>query len=310
MKLLTVFYDQTFLKHGSGQFHPESPARLKPVIEACESFSDIDIIRECRRAERDEIELVHTREYFDYIESVPGESVMLDPDTYFGPDSFEVSLKAAGAVIEAVRYVSEGDKRRAFCAVRPPGHHAEAGKAMGFCIFNNIAIGAAFALTSNLAERVAIIDWDVHHGNGTQNMFYDNPDVLYISLHQYPYYPGSGSENETGDGDGDGSNLNIPMRQGANDEQYKIAFQEKVLPAIENYRPDLLMVSAGFDAHRDDPLAGVDLSTEMFGIMTRMLVDQAVKHCRGRIVSVLEGGYNPDVLRDSMKIHLKELLNG
>jgi acetoin utilization deacetylase AcuC-like enzyme len=306
--LLKVFGDQAFARHETGPLHPESPARFKTIMEALEHLPGVEIASSCPEASRSDIELIHNRAYFDLIASLPSnKQVMLDPDTAFSPATFEAALKAAGAVIEAVKYVFRADNNRAFCPVRPPGHHALPDKAMGFCIFNNIAIGAASAINREIAGKIAIVDWDVHHGNGTQHSFYASSDVLYISLHQYPHYPGTGSASEIGEGEGKGFTLNIPMASGSDDDVYREAFRKAIIPAIENYRPDLIMISAGFDSHRDDPLAGIRLSTGMYGEMTRMLLKQAKKYCRGRIVSTLEGGYNLNALADSVKLHLQVL---
>jgi acetoin utilization deacetylase AcuC-like enzyme len=178
---------------------------------------------------------------------------------------------------------------------------------MGFCIFNNIAIGVAYTIGRGLAEKVAIVDWDVHHGNGTQNAFYTTNKVLYISLHQYPFYPGTGASYETGEAEGKGFTLNLPMMAGSGDEEYRQAFDDKIIPAIDNFKPDLLMISAGFDAHKNDPLAGIELSTDFYTEMTEIIVEMAKQHCYGRIVSTLEGGYSLNVLADSVKAHLKVL---
>ena len=279
-------------------------------MEVCRSVKGAEITGECRPATRAEIELVHKPSYYEYIANLAGQHAMLDPDTEISPGSFEASLKAAGAVMQAVDFVSLNKGNRAFCSVRPPGHHAEADYAKGFCIFNNIAVGAAYALKNRLTSKVAIVDWDVHHGNGTQHAFYSSPDVLYISLHQYPFYPGTGSRDERGVGEGEGFTLNIPMPYGVDDNEYREAFHGQVLPAIEAYKPELLMMSAGFDGHRDDPLASIRLSSSMYGEMTRILVTAAVKYCKYGVVSVLEGGYNLKALKESVSEHLKELADG
>lgn len=308
--MLAVYNDPIFLKHQAGPGHPESPIRLEVIMRVCGSISGLHVIHQCQPSPQEYIELIHKREYVDYLKGLKGDYLyMLDPDTAFSPFSLEASFKAAGAVIEAVCFVFSAENNRAFCAVRPPGHHAESDKGMGFCIFNNIAIGSAYAINEGLANKVAIVDWDVHHGNGTQHAFYTEPKVLYISLHQYPYYPGTGSFDETGEAEGKGFTINLPMVAGSGDEEYRQAFNDKILPAIDDFKPDLLMISAGFDAHRNDPLAGIELSTDFYAEMTKMLVDLAKKHCHGRIVSVLEGGYDLNVLADSVKVHLEILLN-
>ena len=215
--------------------------------------------------------------------------------------------KAAGGVVCAVESVMAGEVRKVFCAVRPPGHHAERDRSMGFCIFNNIAIGAACAVKRHKLEKAAIVDWDLHHGNGTQNAFYDTSHVLYISLHQSPYYPGTGSTFEIGEGGGKGYTLNIPMEAGSSDDEYRGAFSNLVIPALRDFQPEILFISAGFDAHRDDPLGDMNLTTGFFGEMTRLLKIIADEFCNGRLISVLEGGYNLQALRESVTLHIEEL---
>jgi acetoin utilization deacetylase AcuC-like enzyme len=307
--LLRIYYDPAFLLHDAGIAHPESPRRLEAIMAAARTITGAQIIQNCRRATFEEIELVHTPAYTRQLRNISSDSiVMLDPDTAFSPHSMDAALKAAGSIMQAIDFVFENSGNRAFCAVRPPGHHAEPDTPMGFCIFNNIAVGAAYALKNKLADKIAIVDWDVHHCNGTQKIFYKSPRVLVISLHQYPFYPGSGGSFETGEEAGLGYTINLPMRPGAGDPEYRQAFDEIILPAINNYKPELLMISAGFDAHKDDPLAYINLSTAFYGEMTTMLADKANNLCRGRIVSVLEGGYDLNVLYDCAKIHL-EMLN-
>lgn len=308
MEKLGILFDPIYLKHDPGPLHPESPQRLLAVEEAIKGLDFPLAAIGARPATRDELALIHTRKYIDYILNMKvTEVTYLDPDTAVGPRSQEAALKAAGGVIEAVDRIMRDELKCAFCAVRPPGHHAEPDKAMGFCIFNNIAIGAAHALSRWRLNRVAIIDWDLHHGNGTQDAFYDTDEVLYISLHQYPFYPGTGAESDKGEEKGLGFTVNIPMVPGSSDEDFRSAFQEIIIPALANYRPELLMISAGFDAHRDDPLGGLYLTSEFFGEMTSMLCEIASQYCKGRIVSVLEGGYNLQALKESVTIHLKEL---
>ncbi|MEE9553211.1 MAG: histone deacetylase [candidate division Zixibacteria bacterium] len=302
-----IVIDPAYFDHDTGPGHPESVERLKAVQDGLDSISNTIAIG-AREATRDELLMVHTPEYVDKILNMEiTEIEMLDPDTAVSPGSKKAALKAVGGVLEAVKYVLDGSIGQAFCAVRPPGHHAEQDKAMGFCLFNNIAIGAAYALKLPDIERVAIIDWDIHHGNGTQNAFYDSKDVLYISLHQFPFYPGTGSSLETGEGAGKGYTVNIPMSPGLGVEDYRDAFDVTIMPALEDFKPGLILISAGFDAHRDDPLGQIDLTSLYYGEMTSILKEFARSHCKSRIVSVLEGGYNMQALRDSVKIHLKEL---
>jgi acetoin utilization deacetylase AcuC-like enzyme len=304
-----ILFDPVFLLHDPGPAHPESPKRLLAVEEGIK-LSDIPLVAiPARPASRMELCLVHTPEYVDYILNMKIDGIVqLDPDTAISEHSPEAARRAAGGVIEAVDRVMQGELKRVFCAVRPPGHHAEPDHAMGFCIFNNIAIGAAHALSKWDLKRVAIVDWDLHHGNGTQDEFYDTDEVLYISLHEFPFYPGTGRETEQGEGKGLGFNINIPLVAGSSDEDFRSAFQEIIIPALTNYRPELLLISAGFDAHRDDPLGDLYLSSEYFGEMTAILSEIANSSAKGRIISVFEGGYNLQVLRDCISIHLKELV--
>jgi acetoin utilization deacetylase AcuC-like enzyme len=226
------------------------------------------------------------------------------PDTGIGPDSYEVALLSVGGVLTAIDKVMMGKISRVFCAVRPPGHHAEKGRAMGFCIFNNVAIGARYLQGKYSLERVLIIDWDTHHGNGTENAFWSDPTVFYISIHQYPHYPGTGSRLEKGIEAGEGYTLNIPLPAGSGNKEYIEAFNELLVPAINTFSPQFILISAGFDAHQDDPLSGMLLTEDGFEEMTRIILQVAQEHCQGRIVSVLEGGYNLIALSRSVERHL------
>jgi len=303
-----IAYDDCFILHDTGPWHPESPERLRAIMETVNGmnieFEKIDP----REASKDELTLVHDPTYVEAILNLdPRGTVMLDPDTPFSPGTKTAALKAVGAVLDSVDSIIEEKISGAFCPVRPPGHHAEPARAMGFCIFNNIAVGAAYAIAKKGIEKAAIIDWDVHHGNGTQKAFYKSDRVLYVSLHQYPHYPGTGSEGETGTGVGEGYNLNVPMTPGSTDDDYRKAFKDKIIPALDDFQPELIFMSAGFDAHKDDPLAGISLSTEFYGEMTAMLKRVAEKYCEGRIISALEGGYNLDILKKTVALHLTEL---
>jgi acetoin utilization deacetylase AcuC-like enzyme len=303
-----IVYDDSFLLHDTGPWHPESPERLKVARRVIDDMGKNWIDIEARPAMRDELLQVHESGYVDRVLNLETlERVMLDPDTVFSPDSRKAALKAVGGVLEAVDAVMDGGCGRAFCAVRPPGHHAEPGRAMGFCIFNNIAVGAAYALKRDDVQSVVIVDWDLHHGNGTQSIFYDTADVMYVSLHQFPHYPGSGSSSEIGEGDGRGFTLNFPMSPGSDDGDYRKVLTDKILPAIDGFKPQLLLISAGFDAHRDDPLGSINLSSEFFGEMTSMLRKLADKHCGGKMISVLEGGYSSQALGESIRFHLEEM---
>jgi acetoin utilization deacetylase AcuC-like enzyme len=249
---------------------------------------------------------VHAREHVRRMAEMAGRAAALDPDTYTSPESYEIALLAAGAVVDAVEQVMGSSDRAAAALVRPPGHHAERNRAMGFCLFNNAAVGAAHARTLG-AGKVAIVDYDVHHGNGTQHIFEDDPQVLYVSLHQFPYYPGSGNANEIGREAGRGFTVNLPLEVGAVDEDYQVAFAEVVIPVLRQFAPDLLIVSAGFDAHERDPLGGMRVTTPAFGAMTRELKQVADECCGGRIVAAVEGGYDLAALAGSLDAMLAAL---
>jgi len=252
-----------------------------------------------RAATRDELARVHDSEHLQRIAATSGRAVALDPDTFTSPESYEIALAAAGAAVDAVDRVFSGSHSSAFALVRPPGHHAERSRAMGFCLFNNVAIAAAHARTLG-ASRVAIVDYDVHHGNGTQHIFEADPNVLYVSTHQYPYYPGTGAADEIGEGPGEGRTVNLPLEVGATDDDYRVVFEEVILPVVRQFRPEMLLVSAGFDAHERDPLAGMRLTTGAFGAMTQALRGAADECCGGRIVLVVEGGYDLRALAASL----------
>ena len=224
----------------------------------------------------------------------------MDPDTYVSAASYDVALLAAGAAVQAVDIVMSGDQRRVFSLGRPPGHHAERNREMGFCLFNNVAVAARHAIDQYGLSRIAIVDWDVHHGNGTQAIFWEDPNVLFMSLHQYPFFPGTGAHTERGVGRGEGYTFNIPLPAGSGDDLYQQAFTDLVRPALDAFQPELILVSAGFDAHRSDPLAQMQVSTECFAMMADTLNQAALQWCAGRLVLVLEGGYNLQALGDSV----------
>ena len=243
------------------------------------------------RVTHEQLSRVHDVEYLRRISETAGHAVAFDSDTVTSADTYDVALLAAGAAVDGVERVMGGSRTIAFALVRPPGHHAERGRAMGFCFFNNIAVAAAHARTLG-AQRIAIVDYDVHHGNGTQHMFESNPNVLYISTHQYPFYPGTGAADEVGVGAGGGFTVNLPMEAGAVDEDYRIVFAEVVLPVARQFKPDLVLVSAGFDAHERDPLANMRLTTGAFAAMTMELRAVAAECCDERMMLVTEGGYD------------------
>jgi len=304
--ITTLYTHPACLRHLPGPGHPESPARLQAVLEALGSnrFAALDRA-EPPRVTRAQLARVHDDALIDLVfASAPQAGyVRFDADTAMSPDSLEAAQRAAGAVCAAVDALIDGKATRAFCAVRPPGHHATRDTAMGFCLFNNVAVGAAHALARGI-KRVAIIDFDVHHGNGTQDIFWREPRVLYASTHQSPLYPGTGTRAETGAG----NIVNAPLPPGAGSAEFHAAFIHTVLPALHEFEPQLLLISAGFDAHRLDPLADLNLNADDYAWATRELVDIAKKYASGRIVSSLEGGYSLTALRQSTAAHVGALL--
>lgn len=283
--------------------HPEQPARLTAALAAFATGPLSDCPRiEAPRAGREHLLRVHDAAHVDRIFAAAdaGGYRQLDPDTALAPGSMEAALRAAGAVVAAVDAVLTGPHRRAFCAVRPPGHHATRSLAMGFCLFNNIAVGAAHALAAHGLERVAVVDFDVHHGNGTQAVFWDEARVLFASSHQWPLYPGSGRVGESG---GHGNVVNAPLPAGAAGPEFRAAWREQILPRVDAFAPQLILISAGFDGHRDDPLAGLNLIEDDYAWLTTELVSLADQHAQGRIVSALEGGYDLAALTASTRAH-------
>jgi acetoin utilization deacetylase AcuC-like enzyme len=295
------------LRHDPGEGHPESPARLRAVLEALDDprFTQLERV-EAPRVTREQLLRVHEPAYVASIQAnaPQGGSLRLDPDTVMSAASLEAAERAAGAVCAAVDAVMGNETVRAFCAVRPPGHHATPDAAMGFCIFNGIAVGAAHALEAQGLERVAILDPDVHHGNGTQDIFRREPRVLYLSSHQMPLYPGTGARNERGVG----NIVNAPLPPQAGSREFRAAWDDILFPALDDFRPQLLLVSAGFDAHRLDPLAQLQLEAEDYAWITRRLCELANRYAQGRVVSVLEGGYSLEALRECAAAHVAALL--
>jgi len=304
-----IFTHKACYAHDMGYGHPERPERLRAVVAALEEESFADLVWEqAPLALRDQVTRVHPHDHFDTIEHLaPVEGlVQIDGDTAMSPGSFEASLRAAGAVCAAVDEVMTGKARNAFCAVRPPGHHAEPKQAMGFCIFNSVAVGAEQARARHGARRIAVVDFDVHHGNGTQAAFEADADVLYISSHQSPLYPGTGRISERGVG-----NIhNIELPPGAGSREFRQGYEIMLLPALEAFKPELILVSAGFDGHARDPLAQLRLSAEDYAWVTRHLVEIAGRCCGGRLVSTLEGGYDLTALADSTAAHVRALMDG
>ncbi len=296
-----IYTHPACLEHDTGPSHAERPQRLSAVTGALrEAFDGLDW-HEAPRAARDQLLRVHSRELVDLVLGAKPETIVaLDPDTMLSPHSAEAALRAAGAVVAAVDAACSGEAARAFCAVRPPGHHATADTAMGFCLFNNVAVAAAHALERHGLERVAIVDFDVHHGNGTQAIFADDPRVLYASSHQCPLYPGTGAAHERGAG----NIRNAPLPQGAGGQRFRQAWEQALLPAVDEFRPQLVLVSAGFDGHWRDPLAGLQLDADDLAWLTARLSDLARAHAGGRMVSALEGGYDLQALAECSVAHV------
>ena len=343
MKKTGFVYSPVYLKHDTGN-HPECHARLTAIINSIKKDEIKNHLINITPipATVEQISLIHDKEYIHNVKEaceklIPplpplekGGRGELDADTVISEDSYDAALLAAGGVITGVDAVFEGKinpvrkdgalvptpqgvglsngVNNVFCAVRPPGHHAERDRAMGFCLFNNIAIGAKYAQKMYNVKRVFIIDWDVHHGNGTQNAFYNDPAVFYVSLHQEYLFPGTGRSDETGNGDGKGFTMNLPLPHGQGDKEYISLFKKRIYPEIINYKPDLIMISAGFDAHINDPLGSMNITSEGFGKLTDIICEASDKVCKGRIVSVLEGGYNLEALGESVVFHLKSLI--
>jgi acetoin utilization deacetylase AcuC-like enzyme len=305
---LTLFTSPLFGDHLTPPGHPERVERFAVIQAVAAEFRQKGImVEEPRPATDAEIGRIHAAEHVTLIKETAGRAVALDPDTFTSPKTWEAARMAAGAAVSAVEHVlEEGAGARAFALVRPPGHHAEHARAMGFCFFNNIAIAAAHARANGLA-RVAIVDFDVHHGNGTQWSFYDDPAVLFVSSHQYPYYPGTGAAEDVGKGAGTGFTLNLPLSAGATDADYDLAYTRLALPILRQFRPELVLVSAGFDAHMDDPLAGMRLTSAYFGRLMRAIADVADATSQGRLVAITEGGYDLVGLATSLRASIGAL---
>ena len=297
----------TYQNHNTGDGHPEKIDRVSVVIDNFKKLDNKNLVwKKPSKFDRSLLEITHNSDYINFVEkSFPEKGLsFLDGDTIVSPGSKDATSDAVGSIITAIDGVQNKDFKNAFCAVRPPGHHAEKNKAMGFCIYNNVAVGANYLINKYKLNKVAIIDFDVHHGNGTQDIFYDNEKVLYISTHQYPYYPGSGTNDEKGKHN---NILNIPLPAGTTSEEYLNAY-EFVLKKIKEFKPEFILLSAGFDAHKDDPLAQLQLESKDFYNITKRTLELSKQYCDGKVVSILEGGYDLLALQESTEMHVKALL--
>jgi acetoin utilization deacetylase AcuC-like enzyme len=297
---MRVVHSERMVEHDPGSGHPESPARLRAAAQALE-----DVVglwwEEPREATDAELERVHHHAYVTRLRELRGRAVTLDPDTHASAGTIDAAYLAAGAAIQATEAVFDGSTRRSLALVRPPGHHAEADAAMGFCFFNNVAVAAAHARATLGCERVLILDWDVHHGNGTQHIFEERRDVLFMSVHQHPLYPGTGALHEVGRGEGRGYTVNVPFPGGLGDADYLHALRALLVPIADVYRPELVLISAGFDAHDADPLAGMRLTERGYAQMARVVKDVADRYAEGRLVVLLEGGYDLEAMPRSLR---------
>lgn len=306
----TLYYSHAdFLLHDTGISHPESADRLRSIANALDTPEFSGLIRTSPPlGTEQQIRLIHTQSHIDNVlNAIPRHGLRyLDADTVLSPGSDEAALRAVGAACDAVDKILAGEADNAFCAVRPPGHHAESERAMGFCLFNNVAIAAEYARTKHQLKRIAIVDFDVHHGNGTQAAFYEQPAVFYASSHEVPHYPGTGYPSETGVG----NIINVPLAAGESGLEFRQKYSRIILPALRTFKPELLLVSAGFDAHRDDPLASIGLVEDDYRWITQELMEIAGIYCGNKMISILEGGYNLKALGASAAVHVKALLAG
>ena len=303
-----LFSHESSARHDTGQGPPERPDRIRAVMEAlaADRFAALDR-REAPEADLADLDRVHPEGYVErLLAAVPEDGlVRIDPDTVMSPESGEAALRASGAIIAAIDAVAAGAADNAFCAVRPPGHHAEPGRSMGFCLFNNIAVGALHARAAHGLDKIAVVDFDVHHGNGTQAVFESDPGLLFASTHEYPLYPGTGAASETGVG----NVFNVPLASGSGSAEFRAGVEGHILPALREFRPDLILVSAGFDGHARDPLASLRLVEDDYAWITRELCALAGELCGGRLVATLEGGYDLDALAASVSAHVGEMLS-
>ena len=304
-----LFFDRAMIAHDQGPGHPERPERLEAIDDHLrQRFPQLQR-HSAPAADAQDLRRIHDSDYVDEILALRGERAVLDPDTVIGPPSVDAALLAAGCAMAAAESALVDD-RPGFALVRPPGHHAEPSRAMGFCIFNNIAIAAAHALANPGADRVLIVDWDVHHGNGTQDAFYDRGDVLFFSSHQSPFYPGTGAADETGEKDGEKTTINVPLPAGVGDDELIDIFKSTLVPAARDFDPDLVLISAGFDAHCLDPIGGMQITSEGFADLLDIVTEIAEDCCERRLALVLEGGYHLEALARSVGCCVERLISG
>jgi len=308
MKTLVLHHDDC-LRHDQGARHPEAPSRVRAILSALRNLDGTEILP-APKASLEQISRVHDTDYWQQMvelepkaDSSGVEKVALDPDTFLSPGSIDAALRGSGAACFAIDQIFAGKSQNAFCVTRPPGHHAEGARAMGFCLVNHVAVAARHALAVHGMKRVAILDFDVHHGNGTQTIFEQAPEVLYVSSHQVPLYPGTGMADETGCG----NILNLPLAPGTGSREFRTAWSEKGLPAVHDFQPELIIISAGFDAHERDPLGQLELQDDDYGWISRKICSYANLACNGRVISVLEGGYDLEALADSARAHVEAL---
>lgn len=305
-----IIYDDIYLRHDTGRGHPESCHRLSKTTSYLKSVGICDrleIVKPVKIA-TDIVSKVHDIKYIEHIKYLADSGGgMVDPDTIVSPQSYETALYAAGACVTATDKIFNDECKSAFCLVRPPGHHALSTQGMGFCLFNNVAIAARYIQAKYNIKKILIVDWDVHHGNGTQDIFYDDPSVLYFSIHRYPYYPGTGSEKEKGSGDGIGSTINVPLSHNTEPDEYKNIFKKVINGAAKEFEPQFIIISSGFDAYINDPIGGLGLEFSDFGELTEIVVQLAYECCDGRVLSCLEGGYSLTGLPRCIEAHLNAL---
>ncbi|MDN3511198.1 MAG: histone deacetylase [Candidatus Jettenia sp. CY-1] len=307
-----LMYDNIFLKHDTGHGHPENAKRLENTLKHLKATGLWDQLRveKPRAASLEEIGLIHAENYIQTIKQIANTGGQLDSDTIISAASYDAAVHAVGAPLAAIDFIMKGEEKNAFCLIRPPGHHATPARGMGFCLFNNVAVAAKYIQSKYKLERVFIIDWDVHHGNGTQDAFFNDPTILYFSMHRYPFYPGSGRKEESGWDKGEGFTINVPVPANISSQRYIELFTDVIKKNADQFIPEFIIISAGFDTYKKDPIGGLNLDREDFRILTEIVIRTAQKYCNGRLVSCLEGGYNLSDLPLCIEAHLKALLQG